>query len=177
MTARPNPCRESDWLWRCHKAPPSLLPSIGRPPKRWLRYGRPMQVIRTAKPLPQRSRPRCDIGGRTGMEHTTGGVLLAKATGRAGRVVWPREEDLRVDQHRTAFLGRARLGLGADGMPVAYEAKIACDGLWQRLFPWFYAKKKPVDLPTFSLVGSSYGIPNEAGTYVNVPLPVRVGAF
>ena len=29
----------------------------------------------------------------------------------------------------------------------------------------------------FSLVGSAYGIPNEAGTYVNVPLPVRIGAF
>jgi hypothetical protein len=34
-----------------------------------------------------------------------------------------------------------------------------------------------VDLPMFSLVGSAYGIPNEAGTYVNVPLPVRIGAF
>jgi isoquinoline 1-oxidoreductase subunit beta len=69
------------------------------------------------------------------------------------------------------------MGLGADGTPVAYEAKIACDGLWQRLFPWFFAKKKPVDLPMFGLVGSAYGIPNEAGTYVNVPLPVRIGAF
>jgi isoquinoline 1-oxidoreductase subunit beta len=69
------------------------------------------------------------------------------------------------------------MGLGADGMPIAYEAKIACDGLWQRLNPWFYAKKKPVDLPMFSLVGSSYGIPNEVGTYVDVPLPVRIGAF
>ncbi len=118
-----------------------------------------------------------DFGRRSGMEHTTEAVLLAKATGRAVKVVWTREEDLRVDQHRTAFMGRVRMGLGADGMPVAYEAKIACDGLWQRLFPWFYAKKKPVDLPTFSLVGSSYGIPNEAGTYVNVPLPVRIGAF
>ena len=118
-----------------------------------------------------------DFGRRSGMEHTTEAVLLAKAAGRPVKVVWTREEDLRVDQHRTAFLGRVRMGLGADGMPVAYEAKIACDGLWQRLFPWFYAKKKPVDLPTFSLVGSSYGIPNEAGTYVNVPLPVRIGAF
>jgi isoquinoline 1-oxidoreductase subunit beta len=118
-----------------------------------------------------------DFGRRSGMEHTTEAVLLAKAAGRPVKVVWTREEDLRVDQHRTAFLGRARMGLGADGMPVTYEAKIACDGLWQRLFPWFYAKKKPVDLPTFSLVGSSYGIPNEAGTYVNVPLPVRIGAF
>jgi len=118
-----------------------------------------------------------DFGRRSGMEHTTEAVLLAKTVGRAVKVVWTREEDLRVDQHRTAFLGRVRMGLGPDGMPVAYEAKIACDGLWQRLFPWFYAKKKPVDLPTFSLVGSSYGIPNEAGTYVNVPLPVRIGAF
>src|SRR5258706_8619139 len=118
-----------------------------------------------------------DFGRRSGMEHTTEAVLLAKATGRAVKVAWTRAEDLTVDQHRTAFLGRARLGLGADGMPIAYEAKIACDGLWQRLFPWFYAKKKPVDLPTFSLVGSSYRIPNEAGTYVNVPLPRRIGAF
>jgi len=118
-----------------------------------------------------------DFGRRSGMEHTTEAVLLAKAAGRPVKVVWTREEDLRVDQHRTAFLGRVRMGLAADGTPVAYDAKIACDGLWQRLFPWFYAKKKPMDLPMFSLVGSSYGIPNEAGTYVNVPLPVRIGAF
>lgn len=118
-----------------------------------------------------------DFGRRSGMEHTTEAVLLAKAAGRPVKVVWTREEDLRVDQHRTAFLGRVRMGLAADGSPVAYEAKIACDGLWQRLFPWFYAKKKPADLPWFDLVGSAYGIPNEAGTYVNVPLPVRIGAF
>jgi CO/xanthine dehydrogenase Mo-binding subunit len=118
-----------------------------------------------------------DFGRRSGMEHTTEAVLLARAAGRPVKVVWTRQEDLRVDQHRTAFLGRVRMGLGADGTPVAYEAKIACDGLWQRLFPWFFTKKKPVDLPMFSLVGSAYGIPNEAGTYVNVPLPVRIGAF
>jgi isoquinoline 1-oxidoreductase beta subunit len=118
-----------------------------------------------------------DFGRRSGMEHTAEAVLLAKAAGRSVKVVWTREEDLRVDQHRTAFLGRVRMGLAADGTPVAYEAKIACDGLWQRLFPWFFAKKKPVDLPMFSLVGSAYGIPNEAGAYVNVPLPVRIGAF
>jgi isoquinoline 1-oxidoreductase subunit beta len=118
-----------------------------------------------------------DFGRRSGIEHTTEAVLLATAAGRPVKVVWTRQEDLRVDQHRTAFLGRVRMGLGADGTPVAYEGKIACDGLWQRLFPWFFAKKKPVDLPMFSLVGSAYGIPNEAGTYVNVPLPVRIGAF
>jgi isoquinoline 1-oxidoreductase beta subunit len=66
------------------------------------------------------------------MEHMTEAVLLARAAGRPVKVVGTREEDFRVDQHRTAFLERVRMGLGADGTPVAYEAKIACDGLWQR---------------------------------------------
>src|SRR5260370_41242520 len=110
------------------------------------------------------------------MEHTTEAVLLARAAGRPVKVVWTREEDLRVDQHRTAFLGRVRMGLGADGTPVAYEAKIACGGLWQRAFPWFFVKKKPLDLPMFSLGGSACGIRNGPGTYVNVPRTVRIGA-
>ena len=57
-----------------------------------------------------------DFGRRSGMEHTTEAVLLAKAAGRAVKVVWT-ERRLGVDQHRTAFLGGARMGLGADGMP------------------------------------------------------------
>ena len=52
-----------------------------------------------------------DFGRRSGMEHTTEAVLLAKAAGRPVKVVWTRQEDLRVDQHRTAFLGRVRMGL------------------------------------------------------------------
>src|SRR5260370_41283808 len=50
-----------------------------------------------------------DFGRRSGMEHTTERVLLAKATGRAVKVVWTREEDLWVDQYRTAFFAHARL--------------------------------------------------------------------
>jgi hypothetical protein len=48
------------------------------------------------------------------------------------------------------------MGLGADGMPVAYEAKIACDGVWQRLFPWFYpvavAGRPAMGAPTMRLL-------------------------
>src|SRR5258706_7348264 len=47
-----------------------------------------------------------DFGRRSGMDPTTEAVLLAKATGPPVTVVWTREEDLRVDQHRTEFLGR-----------------------------------------------------------------------
>jgi len=37
-------------------------------------------------------------------------------------------------------------------------------------------QKKPVDLPTVTLVVSSYGIPNEAGTYVTFHFPSGIGA-
>jgi isoquinoline 1-oxidoreductase beta subunit len=118
-----------------------------------------------------------DFGRRSGPDHTTEAVLLAKAAGRPVKVIWTRQEDLRVDQHRTAILTRARLGLGADGRPLAFEAKVAGDGVWRSLFPWWYAKMKPVDLPMFNLVGGAYAIPNETASYTVVPQAVRIGAF
>jgi isoquinoline 1-oxidoreductase beta subunit len=118
-----------------------------------------------------------DFGRRSGMDHTTEAVLLAKAAGKPVKVIWTREEDIRMDQHRTALLGHARMGLDSEGMPVAFESRIASDGVWRALFPGWYAKKKPLDLPIFGLVGSAYGIPNESGSYTVTPMPVRVGAF
>ena len=118
-----------------------------------------------------------DFGRRSGKDHTTEAVLIARAAGKPVKVVWTRAEDLRMDQHRTALLGHARMGLDGEGMPVAFESHIASDGVWRALFPEWYAKKKPLDLPIFGLVGSAYGIPNEAGSYAVRPMPVRVGAF
>src|SRR5258707_9054282 len=60
-----------------------------------------------------------DFGRRSGMEHTTEAVLLAKAAGPPVKVLWTREEEPRVHPHPTAFLVRARLGLGPDRIPVA----------------------------------------------------------
>src|SRR6266404_5071491 len=119
-----------------------------------------------------------DFGRRSGRDHVTEAVLLSKALQQPVKVIWTRKEDLRCDQHRTSALTRARLGIRADGTPVAYEIKTASDGVWRSLFPWFYAMKKPMDLPLASrLVHTSYDIPNEAGSYVVVPHPVRIGAF
>ena len=119
-----------------------------------------------------------DFGRRSGRDHVTEAVLLSKALQLPVKVIWTRKEDLRCDQHRTSALTRARLGIRADGTPVAYEIKTASDGVWRSLFPWFYAMKKPMDLPLASrLVHTSYDIPNEAGSYVVVPHPVRIGAF
>jgi isoquinoline 1-oxidoreductase beta subunit len=118
-----------------------------------------------------------DFGRRSGKDHTTEAVLISRAAGKPVKVVWTRAEDLRMDQHRTALLGHARMGLDSEGMPVAFESHIASDGVWRALFPEWYAMKKPLDLPIFGLVGSAYGIPNEAGSYAVTPMPVRVGAF
>jgi isoquinoline 1-oxidoreductase beta subunit len=52
---------------------------------------------------------------------------VAKATG-AGvpvKTVWTREDDTRGGYYRPAFVHRARLGLGADGMPVAWDHDMA----------------------------------------------------
>ena len=117
------------------------------------------------------------FGRRTGREHITEAVLLAKAAGRPVKVVWSREEDLRVDQHRSAFRARVRIGLGTDGMPVAYEAKLAGMGFWQSQFTAWWERMKKLDVPMFGLVGTPYAIPNEAGEYVAVPMPVRIGPW
>jgi len=118
-----------------------------------------------------------DFGRRSGVEHVTEAVLLSKAVGRPVKAMWTRDQDLRNDQFRTSAIMRARLGLGADGMPVAWDMRTASDGVWRQLFPWFYAEKRPLDLPILTLVANGYPIPNEYGSYRVVPHPVRIGAF
>jgi isoquinoline 1-oxidoreductase subunit beta len=118
-----------------------------------------------------------DFGRRAGFEHVTEAVLLSKAAGRPVKVMWTRDEDIRNDQFRTSAIMRARLGLGQDGMPVAWDLRTASDGVWRQLFPWFYSEQRPLDLPLLTLVASSYPIPNEYGSYRVVPHPVRIGAF
>ncbi len=52
-------------------------------------------------------------------------VHVAKAAGQPVKTVWTREDDVRGGYFRPAFLHRARIGLGADGMPVAWQHTLA----------------------------------------------------
>ncbi len=52
-------------------------------------------------------------------------VHVAKAAGVPVKTIWTREDDTRGGYYRPAFVHRARLGLGADGMPVAWEHDMA----------------------------------------------------
>ncbi|HSM18236.1 MAG TPA: xanthine dehydrogenase family protein molybdopterin-binding subunit [Gemmatimonadales bacterium] len=48
-------------------------------------------------------------------------VHVAKQSGKAVKVVWTREDDVRGGYYRPAFVHRVRVGLGDDGMPTAWD--------------------------------------------------------
>jgi isoquinoline 1-oxidoreductase beta subunit len=48
-------------------------------------------------------------------------VYVAKAAGAPVKTVWAREDDIRGGYYRSAFLHHARIGLGADGLPLAWK--------------------------------------------------------
>ncbi len=48
-------------------------------------------------------------------------VEVAKAARAPVKTVWTREDDVRGGYYRSAFLHRARVGLGADGQPLAWQ--------------------------------------------------------
>jgi isoquinoline 1-oxidoreductase subunit beta len=58
-------------------------------------------------------------------DFVTEAVHVAKASGHAVKVVWTREDDLHGGYYRPSYVHRARVGIGADGMPVAWEHTIA----------------------------------------------------
>jgi isoquinoline 1-oxidoreductase beta subunit len=48
-------------------------------------------------------------------------VYVAKAAGAPVKTVWAREDDIRGGYYRSAFLHHARIGLGADSLPLAWK--------------------------------------------------------
>lgn len=48
-------------------------------------------------------------------------VQVAKAAGGPVKTVWAREDDIRGGYYRSAFLHHATVGLGADGLPLAWK--------------------------------------------------------
>jgi isoquinoline 1-oxidoreductase beta subunit len=61
-------------------------------------------------------------------------VHVAKAVGAPVKVVWTREDDTKGGYYRPAFVHRARLGLGPDGMPVAWDHVMAGQSILKGTF-------------------------------------------
>jgi isoquinoline 1-oxidoreductase subunit beta len=100
----------------------------------WLGSQTPMGTIRQAaaasgfKPE-QIVIHNCFLGGGFGRrsinDEMRQAILVAKEVGKPVKLVWTREEDMTQDRYRPQAAVRMKAALGGDGMPTAFDAKIA----------------------------------------------------
>jgi len=100
----------------------------------WLGSQTPMGSLRQAaaasglKPE-QIAIHNCFLGGGFGRrsinDEMRQAILVAKQVGKPVKLVWTREEDMTQDRYRPQAAVRMKTALGANGMPTAFEAKIA----------------------------------------------------
>jgi isoquinoline 1-oxidoreductase beta subunit len=100
----------------------------------WLGTQAPMGSIRQAAAASglrpeQIAIHNCFLGGgfgrRTANDEMRQAILIAKQVGKPVKLVWTREEDMTQDRYRPQATVRMKAALDADGMPVAFDAKIA----------------------------------------------------
>jgi isoquinoline 1-oxidoreductase subunit beta len=99
---------------------------------------------------------------------------LSKAMGKPVQVTWTREDDTQHDYYRPASLIKMSAGLDADGKPVAFKARIACDSIMS----WFFPGSITNGLDSSSVEGVAdvaYDIPNIAVDYHLMAGPIPMG--
>ena len=71
----------------------------------------------------------CFVGGGFGRrsinDEMRQAILVAKQVGKPVKLVWTREEDMTHDRYRPQAAVRMKAALGDDGMPTAFDARIA----------------------------------------------------
>lgn len=106
--------------------------------------------------------------------------LASKVEGPV-KVVWSREDDTRHDFYRPASWHELRASLGDDGMPEAWEHRMASQSILERMVPeWvpgpiarFAGRRDPTS--TEGASNHPYRVPHGLLTYARVDLPVPVG--
>jgi isoquinoline 1-oxidoreductase beta subunit len=97
------------------------------------------------------------------------------------KVVWSREDDMRHDFYRPASYHAMAATLGDDGLPTAWDHRMACQSIMERLVPgWvpgpassFVGKRDPTS--TEGASNHRYHAPNARMSYAKVDLPIPVG--
>lgn len=106
----------------------------------WLGTQTPMGTIRQAaaasglKPE-QITIHNCFLGGGFGRRSVNDemrqAILVAKQIGKPVKLVWTREEDMTQDRYRPQAAIRLKAALGPDGMPSAFDARVAVGSIFR----------------------------------------------
>ena len=97
------------------------------------------------------------------------------------KVIWSREDDMQHDFYRPASHHELAAVLGGDGMPEAWQHRIATQSIMQRLVPgWVpgFAERWAGSKDPTATEGASnqpYHVPNIHVTFAKVDLPIPVG--
>jgi isoquinoline 1-oxidoreductase beta subunit len=75
------------------------------------------------------------FGRRGWSDFVTDACETSKAMKAPVQVTWSREDDMQHDYYRPASYVKLAAGLGADGNPVAFTARVACDSINNWFFP------------------------------------------
>jgi len=118
------------------------------------------------------------LGGGFGRRGETDFVLdaveLSKKLGVPVKVTWTREEDMQHDVYRPASYSRFSAALDANGNPVAWTNRIACDSIFSRAIPGMVKN----NLDGTSVEGAAdipYSIPNILVDYQLTKTGIPVG--
>jgi CO/xanthine dehydrogenase Mo-binding subunit len=139
------------------------------------------------------------FGRRITQDYVAEAIWIARATGRAVKVIWSREDDLRHDQYRPAAFHLLRAGLGKDGAPVAWEHRVVSQSILDQMGGLFISSVLPFWVPTGVKRGAAsvatwflrtrdetsfeganklpYAIPNLAIDFVSQDVAVPVGMW
>ncbi|MGP0092452.1 MAG: molybdopterin cofactor-binding domain-containing protein [Xanthobacteraceae bacterium] len=103
-------------------------------------------------------------------------ALCAKAVGKPVKLIWSREEDIRQDWYRPAFLDKIRGALDADGMPAAVEHRLVAPTILSPVSPKPIKPGMVDGLCVEGLVEHPYRISNRQVDYnmLAVPTPTMV---
>ncbi len=108
----------------------------------WLGSQAPMRALQLAvaasglKPE-QIEIHNCFLGGGFGRrsinDEIRQAILVAKQVGKPVKLVWTREEDMTQDRYRPQAAVRMKAAFGGDGMPTAFDARIAVGSIMRSI--------------------------------------------
>jgi isoquinoline 1-oxidoreductase subunit beta len=114
------------------------------------------------------------FGRRGWSDFVTESCEISKAMKAPVQVTWSREDDTQHDYYRPASYVKISAGLGTDGNPTAFTARVACDSIMS----WFFPGSITNGMDSSSVEGISdipYDVPNILVDYHLEAGPVPMG--